>query len=206
MGTILYLTQPLFFFPLFQFLWLQRANTGFGLAEGAAEFLAGTIIVGGLAILVHSQPGRADRYWRPASCHLTWCRFFMSAVASKWSVFLDYYKNLGLCARAENQKRTEQIFCCTVKMSVASKRRHDHAFLKHVFAEKQLLQGRKYDTISKVKNCRPLPWNAQRIRAAIFLRVPKKQRQSFRLVFFTHLWYTHFHWKIIFRGRWFYDL
>ena len=64
MGTILYLTQPLFFFPLFQFLWLQRANTGFGLAEGAAEFLAGTIIVGGLAILVHSQPGRADRYWR----------------------------------------------------------------------------------------------------------------------------------------------
>ena len=143
MGTILYLTQPLFFFPLFQFLWLQRANTGFGLAEGAAEFLAGTIIVGGLAILVHSQPGRAGRYWRPASCHLTWCRFFMSAVASKWSVFLDYYKNLGLCARAENQKRTEQIFCCTVKMSVASKRRHDHAFLKHVFAEKQLLQGRK---------------------------------------------------------------
>ena len=99
----------------------------------------------------------------------------------------DNYKNLGLCARAENQKRTEQIFCCTVKMSVASKRRHDHAFLKHVFAEKQLLQGRKYDTISKVKNCRPLPWNAQRIRAAIFLRVPKKQRQSFRLVFFTHL-------------------
>ena len=82
-GTILYLTQPLFFFPLFQFLWLQRANTGFGLAEGAAEFLAGTIIVGGLAILVHSQPGRAGRYWRPASCHLTWCRFFMSAVASK---------------------------------------------------------------------------------------------------------------------------
>ena len=61
MGTILYLTQPLFFFPLFQFLWLQRANTGFGLAEGAAEFLAGTIIVGGLAILVHSQPGRAGR-------------------------------------------------------------------------------------------------------------------------------------------------
>ena len=36
------------------------ANTGFGLAEGAAEFLPGTIIVGGLAILVHSQPGRAD--------------------------------------------------------------------------------------------------------------------------------------------------
>ena len=38
-----------------------RVNTGLGLAEGTAEFLPGTIIVGGLAILVHSQPGRADR-------------------------------------------------------------------------------------------------------------------------------------------------
>ena len=38
-----------------------RANAGFGLAERAAVFLAGTPIVGGFAILVHSQPGRADR-------------------------------------------------------------------------------------------------------------------------------------------------
>ena len=36
------------------------ANAGFGLAERAAVFLPGTIIVGGLAILVHGQPGRAD--------------------------------------------------------------------------------------------------------------------------------------------------
>ena len=36
------------------------ANTGLGLTERAAVFLAGTIIVGGLAILVHSQPGLAD--------------------------------------------------------------------------------------------------------------------------------------------------
>ena len=40
---------------------VTRANTGFGLTERAAVFLPGTIIVGGLAILVHSQPGRADR-------------------------------------------------------------------------------------------------------------------------------------------------
>ena len=60
-------------------------------------------------------------------------------------------------------------------------------FLKHIFVEKRLLQGGKYDTISKVKNCRPLPWNAQRMRVTIFFRIPKKQRQSFRLVFFTHL-------------------
>ena len=40
---------------------VTRANTGLGLPEGAAVFLPGTIIVGGLAILVHSQPGRADR-------------------------------------------------------------------------------------------------------------------------------------------------
>ena len=33
---------------------VTRANTGFGLAEGAAIFLPGTPIVGGLAILVHS--------------------------------------------------------------------------------------------------------------------------------------------------------
>ena len=37
------------------------AFVGFGLTERAAVFLPGTIIVGGLAILVHSQPGRADR-------------------------------------------------------------------------------------------------------------------------------------------------
>ena len=40
---------------------VTRANTGLGLAEGAAVFLPGTMIVGGFAVLVHSQPGRADR-------------------------------------------------------------------------------------------------------------------------------------------------
>ena len=39
---------------------VTRANTGLGLAERAAVFLAGTPIVGGFAVLVHSQPGRAD--------------------------------------------------------------------------------------------------------------------------------------------------
>ncbi|WP_418505758.1 hypothetical protein, partial [Dysosmobacter sp.] len=130
----------------------------------------------------HEAPGGGSG--QRLHCRLT---SFSRSLQINLRINLDGTKNLGLCARAENQKRTEQIFCCTVKMSVASKRRHDHAFLKHVFAEKQLLQSRKYDTISKVKNCRPLPWNAQRIRAAIFLRVPKKQRQSFCLVFFTHL-------------------
>ena len=37
------------------------ASTGFGLAEGAAVFLAGTPIVGGFAVLVHGEPGLADR-------------------------------------------------------------------------------------------------------------------------------------------------
>ena len=40
---------------------VTRANTGLGLAERAAVFLAGTPIVGGFSVLVHSQPGRADR-------------------------------------------------------------------------------------------------------------------------------------------------
>ena len=71
------------FLPVVPVLVVAGTFAGFGLTERAAVFLPGTIIVGGLAILVHSQPGRADRYWRPASCHLTWCRFFMSAVASK---------------------------------------------------------------------------------------------------------------------------
>ena len=35
---------------------VTRANTGFGLAEGTAVFLAGTPIVGGLAILVQASP------------------------------------------------------------------------------------------------------------------------------------------------------
>ena len=49
---------PLAVVPVFV---VTRANTSLGLAERAAVFLPGTIIVGGLAILVHSQPGRADR-------------------------------------------------------------------------------------------------------------------------------------------------
>ena len=38
-----------------------RANTSLRLAEGAAVFLAGTPIVGGLAILVHSETSVTDR-------------------------------------------------------------------------------------------------------------------------------------------------
>ena len=37
------------------------ADTGSGLAEGAAEFLPGTIIVGGFAIFVHSQSSITDQ-------------------------------------------------------------------------------------------------------------------------------------------------
>ena len=40
---------------------VTRANTGFGLTEWAAEFLPGTIIVGGFAIFVHSQPSITDQ-------------------------------------------------------------------------------------------------------------------------------------------------
>ena len=40
---------------------VTRANAGFGLAEGAAEFLPGTIIVGGFAIFVHSQSSITDQ-------------------------------------------------------------------------------------------------------------------------------------------------
>ena len=37
------------------------ANAGLGLAERAAVFLAGTPIIGGFAVLVHGEPGLADR-------------------------------------------------------------------------------------------------------------------------------------------------
>ena len=40
---------------------VTRANTDFGLTERAAVFLAGTPIVSCFAVLVHSQPSRADR-------------------------------------------------------------------------------------------------------------------------------------------------
>ena len=49
------------FLPVIPVFVVTRANTGFGLTEWAAEFLPGTIIVGGFAIFVHGQPGRADR-------------------------------------------------------------------------------------------------------------------------------------------------
>ena len=51
---------PPVFLPVIPVFVAAGANAGFGLAERAAVFLPGTIIVGGLAILVHSQPGRAD--------------------------------------------------------------------------------------------------------------------------------------------------
>ena len=49
------------FLPVIPVFVVTRANIGFGLTEWAAEFLPGTIIVGGFAIFVHGQPGRADR-------------------------------------------------------------------------------------------------------------------------------------------------
>ena len=49
------------FLSIVPVLVVAGANTGLGLAEGAAVFLPGTMIVGGFAIFVHGQPGRADR-------------------------------------------------------------------------------------------------------------------------------------------------
>lgn len=49
-------------------------------------------------------------------------------------------------------------------------------FLKHIFVEKRLLQGGKYDTISKVKNCRPLPLERAEDAGGNFFRILKKQR------------------------------
>ena len=49
------------FLPIVPVFVVTRANTGLGLAERAAVFLAGTPIVGGFAVLVHSQSGLTDR-------------------------------------------------------------------------------------------------------------------------------------------------
>ena len=50
------------FLPVIPVFVAAGANAGFGLAErAAAVFLPGTMIVGRLSVLVHSQPGRADR-------------------------------------------------------------------------------------------------------------------------------------------------
>ena len=57
---LIFRTAPVFLAVVPVFV-AAGANAGFGLAEGAAEFLPGTIIVGGLAILVHSQSGLTDR-------------------------------------------------------------------------------------------------------------------------------------------------
>ena len=48
------------FLPVIPILVAAGTFVGFGLTERAAVFLAGTPIIGGLAILVHGQPGRAD--------------------------------------------------------------------------------------------------------------------------------------------------
>ena len=49
------------FLPIIPVLVVAGTFAGFGLTERAAVFLPGTIIVGGLAILVHGEPGLADR-------------------------------------------------------------------------------------------------------------------------------------------------
>ena len=49
------------FLPIVPVFVVAGANTGLGLAERAAVFLAGTPIVGGFAVLVHGEPGLADR-------------------------------------------------------------------------------------------------------------------------------------------------
>ena len=58
--------DPLFnatpvFLPVIPVFVVARANAGFGLTEWAAEFLPGTIIVGGFAIFVHGEACLADR-------------------------------------------------------------------------------------------------------------------------------------------------
>ena len=49
------------FLPVVPILVVAGTFAGFGLAEGAAVFLAGTPIVGRFAVLVHGEPGLADR-------------------------------------------------------------------------------------------------------------------------------------------------
>ena len=49
------------FLPVIPVFVVTRASTGFGLTEGAAEFLPGTMIVGGFAIFVHSQSSITDQ-------------------------------------------------------------------------------------------------------------------------------------------------
>ena len=49
------------FLPIVPVFVAARANTSLRLAEGAAVFLAGTPIVGRFAVLVHGEPGLADR-------------------------------------------------------------------------------------------------------------------------------------------------
>ena len=48
------------FLPVIPVFVVTRANAGFGLTEWAAEFLPGTIIVGGFAIFVHDQSVLTD--------------------------------------------------------------------------------------------------------------------------------------------------
>ena len=53
-------TAPVFLAVIPVFV-VTRANTGFGLAEGAAVFLPGTMIVGRLSVLVHGKTCLAYR-------------------------------------------------------------------------------------------------------------------------------------------------
>ena len=57
----LILGTALVFLPIVPVFVVAGANAGFGLAEGAAVFLAGTPIVGRFAVLVHGEPGLEDR-------------------------------------------------------------------------------------------------------------------------------------------------
>ena len=57
---LIFLAAPVFL-PIVPVFVVAEANAGLGLAERAAVFLAGTPIVDGFAVLVHGEPGLADR-------------------------------------------------------------------------------------------------------------------------------------------------
>ena len=57
---LIFCASPVFL-PVVPVFVVTRANTGFGLAERTAVFLAGTPLVGRLSVLMHSQPDLTDR-------------------------------------------------------------------------------------------------------------------------------------------------
>ena len=104
------------FLPVIPVLVVAGTFAGFGLTERAAVFLAGTPIVGGFAVLVHSQPGRAYRITgrnRFGGFHTAWIEGDKSfPIIDRFHGIVDVFRVVALVGKEGTPLQREDLVGC----------------------------------------------------------------------------------------------